>query len=459
MSFPRYPEYKDSGVDWLGEVPAHWPVVRLRDIAGFAGGATPSRDNPSYWGGDLPWVSPKDMKVESICATEELITEEGLANCAATLQAPGRVLLVVRSGILKHTIPVAINQVPVVLNQDMKSLHFRPGTCESRFFLRWVQGLNDSLLLAWSKQGVTVESIEHAYLASTPLPLPPTTEQQAIVSFLDRETAKIDALIAEQQRLIALLSEKRQAVISHAVTKGLNPDVPMKDSGVEWLGEVPAHWEVRPLKHLVSFKSGGTPSKARHDYWHGDIPWASAKDLKTEILADTADHITEAALLEGAAELVPADSVLVVVRGMILARTFPVTVASISMAINQDLKALIATEELNPAFLAWLLRGSSQETLTRLDEAGHGTKALRMDAWGGMMLPVPPVAEQEAAVAYIEAVTVELDGLRKAAERAIELLQERRTALISAAVTGKIDVRDLARTKTTSPETRHVEPA
>ncbi len=114
--------------------------------------------------------------------------------------------------------------------------------------MRWVQGLNDVLLDAWAKQGATVESIEHAYLGGTVLPLPCLNEQGAIVAFLDRETAKIDALVEEQRRLVALLKEKRQAVISHAVTRGLNPDAPMKPSGIDWLGDVPAPWRVPPLK-------------------------------------------------------------------------------------------------------------------------------------------------------------------------------------------------------------------
>lgn len=246
MSLPRYPQYRDSGVEWLGRVPAHWKLTKLKHVASFSGGGTPSRDNPMFWNGEIPWVSPKDMKAELIEAAEEYITHEGLAGSSTSLVSPGRLLMVVRSGILKHTIPVAINTAEVALNQDMKALTF-DSPVTSRFFLRWIQGLNDELLLAWSKQGATVESIEHAYLAETLVPLPPETEQIAIATFLDRETGKIDALIAEQEKLLALLAEKRQATISHAVTKGLNPDVPMKDSGVAWLGEVPGHWVLTPL--------------------------------------------------------------------------------------------------------------------------------------------------------------------------------------------------------------------
>ena len=185
MSFPRYPKYKDRGVEWLGEVPAHWALPKLKSVASFSGGGTPSRENKAYWNGDIPWVSPKDMKVERILGAEESITEEGLRSSASNLLPPGRVLMVVRSGILKHTIPVAINETAVALNQDMKALNFDTNRCVGRFFLRWVQGLNDRLLLAWAKQGATVESVEHGYLADTVIPLPDIAEQVVIAAFLD----------------------------------------------------------------------------------------------------------------------------------------------------------------------------------------------------------------------------------------------------------------------------------
>lgn len=441
MSLPRYGEYKDSGVEWLGEVPTHWVLLKVKAFTQFCGGGTPSRDNPAFWNGDTPWVSPKDMKFERIKGAEEYITDEGLLNSSSSLVDPGRLLMVVRSGILKHTIPVAINDVPVALNQDMKALRFKEELANSEFFLRWVQGLNDVLLLAWAKQGATVESIEHNYLAETLVPLPPLSEQSAIAVFLDRETGKIDALIAEQEKLLTLLAEKRHATISHAVTRGLNPNAPMKNSGVLWLGEVPAHWRVTPLKYLVSLKSGGTPSKERLEYWDGSVPWASARDLKTETLSDTTEHVTELAVESGVATLLPAGTVLVVVRGMILARLFPVTELLVPMAINQDLKGVLAAPGLDSSFLAWLLRGTADESLTRLDEAGHGTKALRMDAWTSMDLPIPPEEEQREIAEFIRRRTTELDELRRESERAIALLKERRSALIAAAVIGKIDVR------------------
>jgi type I restriction enzyme S subunit len=271
--------------------------------------------------------------------------------------------------------------------------------------------------------------------------VPPELERERIATFLDRETAKIDALIAEQEKLLALLAEKRQATISHAVTRGLDPNVPMKDSGIPWLGEVPAHWRVAPLKYLVSLRSGGTPSKENLDYWDGTVPWASAKDLKCEYLEDTSDHLTQLAIDSGAASLLPAGVILVVVRGMILARAFPVVETRVPMAINQDLKALLPNQGMHASYLAWLLRGTAAESLQRLDEAGHGTKALRMDAWTSLALPVPPEDEQREIVAALLAKTKAIDDLAAESTEVIGLLKERRGALISAAVTGKIDVR------------------
>lgn len=275
--------------------------------------------------------------------------------------------------------------------------------------------------------------------------LPTIAEQLEIAAFLDRETAKIDALVTEQQQLIELLKEKRKAFIFHAVTKGVNQDAPMKPSGVEWLGDLPEHWNISPLKHLVTFRSGGTPSKANFAFWDGDVPWASSKDLKKEELSDTQDHITQAAIDQGVAGLVPPGSLLVVVRGMILLHTFPVVKPLVPMAINQDLKALTPSPRLDRDFLAWLLRGSSRETLSRTDQAAHGTTVIRMETWTSMKLPVPPIDEQQAIVTAILSEMRKLDALTADSLRAIDLLNERRTALVSAAVTGQMDVRGLVK--------------
>ena len=217
-----------------------------------------------------------------------------------------------------------------------------------------------------------------------------------------------------------------------------------KHSGVEWLGEVPEHWVVKPLKYLVTLASGGTPSKENLAYWDGSIPWGSSKDLKADELFDTQDHISQKAIDDGAATLIPAGSILTVVCGMILRYAFLAAIIRVPMSINQDLKVIRSSGQIASGYLAWLLRWSSGEVLSRVDEAGHGTKVLRFDLWLTMMVPVPPVAEQKLIAESLIKHLQENVALTDEAHRAVSLLQERRSALISAAVTGQIDVRGQA---------------
>jgi type I restriction enzyme S subunit len=436
MSFPRYPAYKDSGVEWLGEVPEDWEITRIASIL---------RKAQDEGREDLPVLS---VSIHHGVTDSEL-GEDEMDRKVTRIEDRTRYLRVLPGDLVYNTMRAwqgGFGTVSVeglvspayVVARPIRSFQTRlvehqlrtPQAVEE--MRRHSQGVTDfRLRLYW-------DEFKHIQIV-----LPPLREQIAIAAFLDCETAKIDALVADYRALIELLREKRQAVISHAVTKSLDPSVPMKDSGVEWLEEVPEHWDVAPLKYLVSMQSGGTPSKDNLDYWNGDVPWASSKDMKAEYLWDTTDHVTQVAIEAGAVALVPAGSILVVVRGMILARAFPVAAIAVPMAINQDLKALQTTDRVAASYLACCLKASEQESRRRIDEAGHGTKALRMDAWTSMELPVPPLTEQTAIATFLDHETARIDSLISDAQEAITLLQERRTALISAAVTGKIDVRGL----------------
>ena len=445
MSFPRYERYKDSGVEWLGEVPAHWEVAPFKWQV--------ERNDGGVWGDDPDGqddtvvLRSTEQTVDGRWRMDDPASRKlSSGDRQASLLAKGDLVVTKSSGSSLHIgkttlVTAEIAAVGCCYSNFMQRIRLKPSFMPK---LAWYV-MNNNLarlqfdLLSNSTTGLA--NLNGTMIGRMVLPVPPTSEQATIATFLDQETAKIDALVEEQKRLIELLKEKRQAVISHAVTKGLNPNAPMKDSGVEWLGEVPAHWDVQPLKYVAAFRSGGTPDKSRLDYWDGDVPWASAKDLKVDELFDTGDHITGKALEAGAASLVPAKSVLVVVRGMILARTFPVVTVGVPMAINQDLKAVTARSNATAEFLPWLLRGAAAESLSRLDEAGHGTKALRMEAWGDMRVAVPPLMEQAHIAEHLRIACAALDIGLDFVGRGIDLLQERRTALISAAVTGKIDVR------------------
>ena len=237
--------------------------------------------------------------------------------------------------------------------------------------------------------------------------------------------------------------EQKQAIIQRAVTRGLDPNVRLKPSGVPWLGDVPHHWEVRRVKSVMSFTGGGTPSKADLSYWRGDIPWVSPKDMKSDAITDAEDHITERAVTESSTKLVPAGSILMVVRSGILRRTIPIASCTREVALNQDMKALTPQGPVDSQYFIRLVRGCEKALLTEWTKQGATVESIEHEFLANSSIPVPPLSEQSAIVQYIDAATASLDKAIDAARREIDLLREYRTRLIADVVTGKLDVRDV----------------
>jgi len=273
---------------------------------------------------------------------------------------------------------------------------------------------------------------------SMELELPDLDTQKAIADFLDRETARIDQLIEKKQRLVVaqnfrLLSLLRGLVLGGAtVQRGLSGN---------WLHNLPDGWTLTPLKHLVSVMGGATPSKEREDFWIGEIPWVSPKDMKSDVISEVTDHISEAALAGSPVQLVPVDAVLIVVRGMILARTVPVCRLGVPATINQDMKALLPWKNvISGDYLQRMLQGFEGILISFIEEAAHGTKKLRSEALFSLKFPVPPLHHQERICAQYEQARIRSVQLSAATVASIDRLREFRTALITAAVTGQIDV-------------------
>ncbi len=277
------------------------------------------------------------------------------------------------------------------------------------------------------------------------VPLPPIAEQVQIARFLDWKTAQINRFIRNKKRLIELLKEQKQNIINQAVTKGLNPQAPMKPSGVSWLGDIPAHWEVRKFKHSARFFSGGTPSKSVSEYWRGDLPWVSPKDMKRLFISDAEDHITEIAVRESSTIVLPEDSLLIVVRSGILRRTIPVSIATRRVAINQDIKGVVLDRKVyNNRYILALIGSSDAKLLTEWRKVGATVESIELSYMANSYLPQPPLEEQECIIAHIENSGIKYDALISRAEREIELVREYRTRLISDVVTGQVDVRGIA---------------
>lgn len=443
MSFSRYERYKDSGVEWLGEVPEHWSVTALKRAFCVTLGKMlqPNQNNPE----DelMPYLRAANIQWKGVDTTD--IRQMWLSQRdRALLRLEIGDLLVSEGGDVGRSCLWADELEDCYFQNSVNRIRAIDGN-SNRYLYYWISTIKDKGYIDVLCNKSTIAHFTAEKVAAVPVPLPPHTEQSTIADFLDRETTKIDDLIAEQQRLIELLKEKRQVVISHAVTKGLNPDVPMKYSGIEWLGKVPGHWGLNKLKYFTSFSGGGTPSRDNPKYWNGDIPWISPKDMKLEKLSSSKEYITELGLESSSTLLLSPGQVLMVVRSGILKHTIPVAINDVSVALNQDMKALNFSDDscLNSFFLRWV-QGLNDVLLFAWAKQGATVESIEQEYLAETIISLPPIEEQNQIIDFLDCETTKIDELIAEAQRAIELLKERRIALISAAVTGRIDVRGVA---------------
>lgn len=434
MSFPTYPGYQTSGRPYLGLLPSHWDCLQLKQAARIVNGATPKSENADYWDGNIPWITPADLsKVDStyIERSERSITAAGLASCGTTFVPSGSVILSTRAPIGS----IAIARTNLCTNQGCKSLVPKSKTCAE--FLAYLLSVSVVELNARGK-GTTFLELSSDELGRFKIPVPPLVEQIAVVRFLDCETAKIDALVDEQRRLIELLKEKRQAVISHAVTKGLNPNAPMKDSGVEWLGQVPAHWEV--LRLARAFREVSEQGDASADILSVSIhDGVSDREIAEDERERKVSRSEDRTKYKGVR---PGDLVYNMMRAWQGAFGAVRVAGSVSPAY------VVARPERDVVtrFIELLLRTSA--AIEQMRRYSHGVTDFRLrlywDDFKTLQIALPPLQEQKNIIAMVDHLADQSTRLSNEAEEAITLLQERRSALISAAVTGKIDVRGLA---------------
>jgi type I restriction enzyme S subunit len=418
MSFPRYASYKDSGADWLGEVPAHWEVTRFSRLITIAEGLVDPTTEPFA---SMALIAPNHIEAGTGRLLEVQTAAEQGADSGKYLFAEGDVIY---SKIRPALAKVALAPYAGICSADMYPLKARASFSHS--YLRWL--LLSQHFTAWvvlESDRVAMPKINREKLTELKFSVPSLSEQRAIAAFLDRETAKIDALVAEQQRLIELLKEKRQAVISHAVTKGLNPEAPMKDSGIEWLGEVPAHWEITPLRWASRCYSGGSLSS-------------------DEVLAEPNDLCATPVIGGNGVMGWTADSNIsspVVVIGRVGALCGNVHSADPPSWVTDNALLLEWSEQVFiREYLAHVLRCRNLNDIASKTAQPLITATQVKD----QKVPTPKFQEQHAIASYIaqyENLATELTNL---AMLQVALLQERRSALISAAVTGQIDVSGMA---------------
>ena len=427
MSFARYPEYRDSGVEWLGEVPAHWGVKRLKHNLRLLTEKTDRRTNPVALENIESWSG-------RFVPTETEFQGEGVAFEANDILF-GKLRPYLAKALLATQAGEAVGDFHVMRPSTHVLPRFAQYNILNRSFIDIVDG---------STFGSKMPRASWEFVGAMPLPTPPLPEQTAIATFLDRETAKIDALVAEQQKLITLLQEKRQAVISHAVTQGLDPSVPMKDSGVEWLGEVPGHWECIRLKQLVIESVAGPYGASLTKAMYASDGYRVYG--QQQVIADDfslGDYfISEKKYEEMRRYTVFEGDVLVSVMGTI-GKVAVVPPDAPPGIINPRLVRYRCGDLIQSRYLQSVLMCQKHQEHLLLESNGTTMDGLNMVTLGRVPIPIPPIDEQTQILRYLKDQAQEFDPLISEAESAITLLQERRTALISAAVTGQIDVRGL----------------
>ena len=424
MSFPRYPKYKDSGVEWLGAVPEHWGVKRLKYNLRLLTQKTDGRENPVALENIESWTG-------RFIPTETEFEGEGVAFDAGDILF-GKLRPYLAKAYRAESPGEAVGDFHVMRPVRGMDSRFAQYQILNREFIAIVDG---------STFGSKMPRASWEFVGGMRVTTPPSEEQTAIAAFLDRETAKIDALVAEQQRLMELLKEKRQAVISHAVTKGLNPHAPLKPSGIEWLGDVPAHWSVVPVKRLVEVKDGTHATPAYVDPAEDTYPLITSKDFgETVICFDEAKHISAADHIEVVrrSNTQQGDVLMSMIGGnigkaLIVRTDRPLSIKNVALFKTHQ------SEALAQYLLFYLQSGLLDVQIDLLSRGGaQGFMGLG-DIRDLVFFKLPP-SELETIVDFLKQESATFDTLTDEAQRAIDLLQERRTALISAAVTGQIDV-------------------
>jgi len=431
MGHTQYKELDSSGVSWLQKKPSHWRIKKLKFSTDLINNKVSVEDSPLPYLGLEHIESWTGRKIEG-----EISNSEGLASSFVVGDVLfGKLRPYLAKVHLAQQDGLISSEALVVRSKDELDAEFLKYYMLSRDFINIVDS---------STYGSKMPRASWDFIRNLPVLLPDVEEQKVIARFLDFKTAQIDALIAKKKSLLDKLAEKRTALISHAVTKGLDPSVAMKDSGVPWLGNIPAHWDAKRLKFVISTFGGGTPNTGKPEYWNGEIPWVSPKDMKSDFIEATEDYLTEIGVAESATKIVPVDSVLIVVRSGILRHTIPVARNTVEVSLNQDMKALVADERLRPGFLHWFISGLQEGLLPIWSKQGCTVESIEMDYMSNTVIPLPPVEEQDAILEKIQEITARLDAQAEKVIAVISSLIEYRSSLITHAVTGKIDVRGFA---------------
>ncbi len=437
MQYPSYDKYQPSRLEWLKVIPKDWDITRLRLLSNRYSGGTPSKDNQAYWQeGTIPWLNSGSVNQGTITEPSTYITELGLKESSAKWIPEGAIIIALAGqGKTKGT--AAYTTFKTTCNQSMGVVVFEKD--HPRFMYWWlvsqyknIRGMASSD----ARDGLNLEM-----LGTIPCPLPSMSEQQKIAAFLDYKTKQIDQLIEKKKSLIEKLKEKRIAVITQAVTKGLDKNAKLKPSGVEWLGDIPEGWSCASLRLLSKRYTGGTPDKSKDKYWSdGTIPWLNSGTVNQGDIDTPSSHITETAYKNSSAKWVPSGAIVIALAGQGKTKG-KAAYMRIDATCNQSMAAIVFNPQYQSRFMYWWL--ISQYKNIRGMASDDGRDGLNLEMIGSIVCPIPTIEEQLLISSFIDKFEIQRKKTSIKLEEAICILEEYRSAIINSAVTGMIDLREI----------------
>lgn len=433
MTMKQYESYKPSGTPWIGDIPSHWEKKRLRFVCEFRNGYTPSKTNQNFWtDGTIPWYRMDDIRDSGrfLNESKQYVTEEAVKGQG--LFEAGSFILATTATIGEHAMLIVDSQA----NQRFTNLKIRKSlehSCHKEFFFYYLFLIDE--FCKSSTRTATFPAMDMEDLRNFDVAIPPLAEQEAIATYLDRKCESIDKAIATQERRITLLTELKQSIITEAVTRGLNPDAPLKDSGIDWIGQIPEHWEVRRIKTLSPVKRGASPRPIEDSKYfddNGDYAWVRIADVSA---SDKYLLSTEQTLSELGSSLSvkrePGD-IFISIAGTV---GKPI-ITKIKCCIHDGFVWFPNLKFYNELLFYIFLSGRPYLGLGK-----WGTQLnLNTDTIGCIHIPVPPMKEQESIVQRLEKKLQPVDSAIAKAKREIDLLREFKQSVITEAVTGKIKV-------------------
>ena len=440
----RYSEYKDSGVKWLGEIPSHWEVMPIKYISEVSSGATPKTSVQGYWDGNITWVTPADFKTETkfVLKGNRNITTLGVKSCSTVILPKGSLVFSKRAPIGQ----VSILKIPLCTNQGCFGII--PNESMNNSFLYYSLAIHAQSFNTLGS-GTTFRELSFSTFSSFKLSVPPKEEQDAIVRYLDAATSKIDKAIAMQQKMIDLLNERKQIIIQNAVTKGLDENVEMKNSGVEWIGMIPKHWEMKAIKYLKNtcknaFVDGPFGSNLKSDHYveNGDVYVIESGFITTGkfIYKDFKTITKEHFKTINRSECVEGDIIIAKIGAKYGMAAILPKLDKKSVVSGNSLKLTLDESKMLSKYFVFLMSCFKENDGFKNIVQESAQPALSLGGLNNLKIPYPPIEEQKKVLCMVMPQCNEIDSAISNCLRQISLLQERKQIIINEVVTGKVKV-------------------